>query len=390
MKLHSNRTIARLLLCISLISILTSCDKPKPVPIQQPAGIGNSIEWKDLPGWSKDKHAEVWPALLQSCKIMKFRKKEWIPICKAAKKLESPSNDQAKNFFELWFKPHKIYNDQGKTDGLITGYYEPILKGSLTPSKEYAYPIYKWPHDLLIVELDSLHPDLKGKRLRGRIVGRKVVPYFSRADIDKQPNLFKGNELAWVKDPVDLFFLQIQGSGRIQLPNNKTISVGYAQQNGHPYIAIGAILIRNGEIERKDISLKSIREWLKKNPKKTFELLHTNPSYVFFRTLDSGLPGPLGALNLPLTAERSIAVDPKTISLGIPVWLNTKLPTGDNDKSKEQTYQRLMFAQDTGGAIRGAVRADVFWGNGKRAEFYAGHMKQDGELYALLPKAEAK
>jgi len=409
------------LFCLAcLFFFLTSCDKESDKPsTKHAAGIGEQISWDLLPGWQDDKHAQAWPALRQSCKVMKVRHKEWVPICAAAAKILKPSDQQAKEFFESWFKPHKIFNDQGTTDGLITGYYEPILLGNLEKTKDYQYPLYKWPNDLLVIDLTALHPDLKGRRLRGRIVGKKVVPYYSRADIDKDPKQFKGNELVWIKDPVALFFLHIQGSGRVKLPNNDYISVGYDQQNGHPYIAIGSILIQKGEIKREDVSLQSIRAWLKANPKKTFDLLHTNPSYVFFRKLDKNLPGPLGALNLPLTPERSIAVDPRKITLGIPIWLSTNLPPKDQikykakDKEKDKTkedmtvenktviknkpenkeaakpkiekFQRLMFAQDTGGAIRGAVRADVFWGNGKRAEFYAGYMKQRGELFALIP-----
>ena len=229
-----------------------------------------------------------------------------------------------------------------------------------------------------------MHPQLKGLRLRGRVVGHKVVPYYNREAIEKNRQLLKGHELLWVDDAISLFFLQIQGSGKIQLADNKKLAIGYVDQNGHPYVAIGRELINLGVLTRKNVSLQSIRQWLIKNPKKMNAILNTNPSYVFFEIRDKG---PLGSLGVPLTAERSIAVDRKYIKLGLPVWIDTTLPTKTSaSTSSGSKYQRLMFAQDTGGAITGAVRADVFWGAGKRAKYIAGHMKQKGRLFVLLPK----
>ena len=284
--------------------------------------------------------------------------------------------------------PHVIIGGNGKDQGLITGYYEPVLIGSLKPSKRFRFPIYRPPGNLLRIELGDLYPELKGKVVRGRLDGKRVVPFHGRNDIDKNRKLLKGFELLWVDDPVALFFLHIQGSGRVRLQNGNTVAVGYADQNGQPYVAIGRILIQRGILKREEVSLQTIRAWLKNNPDQAESLLHQNPSYIFFTMRESSTDGPLGTLNVPLTAGRSIAVDRKYIPLGLPVWLNTEIP---NESKRFTIFQRLMFAQDTGGAISGAVRADVFWGRGRQAEFLAGNMKQQGRLYLLLPlKADGR
>ncbi len=215
-------------------------------------------------------------------------------------------------------------------------------------------------------------------RLRGKLQGNKVVPYFTRTEIEN--GTFRGKPIAWAEDAVELFFLQIQGSGRIELPDGSHLRVGYADQNGHPYKSIGKILVDRGELKLEQASMQGIKAWGAANPDKLPELLNSNPSYVFFRELPNGLSGPLGALGVPLTAGRSIAVDPKYIPLGAPVFLSTTYPNSG------QPLNRLMLAQDTGGAIRGAVRADFFWGFGNEAGELAGRMKQKGRLWVLLPK----
>ncbi len=364
------------LLCLVLFWI-AACTR-------QPEGTGRPVDWSRLPGWNDDHHAEAWPALLHSCTRIAARSEAWKRICEKAAQIPEPTDAQARAFFEAWFVPHQVINDRGGTDGLITGYFEPLLNGSPTRTEKYRYPLYKRPKELLVIELHSLYPQLQGMRLRGRLQGNKVVPFYSRREIESQRDLLRGNELFWVDDPVALFFLQIQGSGRIRLPDGRTVSVGYHDQNGHPYVPIGKTLVDLGELERSKVSLDTIRRWLSDNRQRQAQILNSNPSYVFFKISERGT---VGSLNVPLTPQRSIAVHRKFIRLGLPVWLDTTLPSRDQDAPPKK-YQRLMFAQDTGGAIRGAVRADVFWGAGPEARFFAGHMKQTGRLFVLLPKQQ--
>ena len=328
-------------------------------------GVGKPVSWKQLPGWQQDKHASTWPAFLQSCKRLSRQGHPWSTICATANNLENPDDTTVRNFFETWFVPYIMIGEDGRHQGLITGYYEPILLGSLKPTKRFRYPLYRRPKNLLRIDLGELYPELKGKVVRGLLDGNRVIPFHDRNNIDNNKDLLKGNELLWVDDPVALFFLHIQGSGRIQLRNGKTVAVGYADQNGHPYVAIGRVLIERGILKREEVSLQSIRAWLKNNPEQMASLLHENPSYIFFVMRESTTEGPLGTLNVPLTAGRSIAVDREFIPLGHPVWLDTELP---NDSDKTTPFRKLMFAQDTGGAISGAVRADVFWGRGQEAD----------------------
>jgi len=363
-------------LWIVAASILaTGCEMLFP----SPEGIGKPVTWKDLPGWQDDRHAEAWPALIQGCRRL-ASKAPWDAICDAAGALPEPGDAQARAFFERWFVAHRIAGERGRRDGLITGYYEPLLNGSLAPTSRFRYPIYGRPDDLLVVDVAELFPELEGKRVRGRLEGRRVVPYLSREDIDSQRRPLAGSEIAWVDDPVGLFFLHIQGSGRLRLSDGRSLSVGYADQNGHPYTAVGRVLADMGEIEIDDVNLFTIRDWLRRHPERAGEVLARNASYVFFTRREAAAGAPAGSLGVPLTAERSIAVDPAAIPLGTPVWLDTTLP-GEHPAP----YRRLMLAQDTGGAIKGFVRADVFFGQGERAERLAGTMKQRGRLFALLP-----
>jgi membrane-bound lytic murein transglycosylase A len=263
--------------------------------------------------------------------------------------------------------------------GLITGYYEPVLQGSRQRVAPYLHPLYATPDDLLSIDLGSLYPELRNLRLRGRVEGRRVVPYAARNEIERGTKALAGKELLWVDDAVEAFFLQIQGSGRIRLPDGSTTRVGYADQNGHPYRPIGRWLVEQGELARDQVSMQSIKQWASANPARLQELLSQNPSYVFFRELPDSNAGPIGAQGVALTAERSLAIDPRTTPLGTPVFLATTRP--DNG----QPLNRLMMAQDTGGAIRGAVRADLFWGSGPQAGELAGRMRQQGRLWLLWP-----
>jgi membrane-bound lytic murein transglycosylase A len=365
-----NTLLAALMLSLSGCGLL----------VTREAGIGEKLSWSELPGWEQDTHAMAWPALVSQCSKLPKGDEHWERICTAASALSEPTDQQAKGFFETHFVPHAVIGKDGSAEGLITGYYEPLLHGNTRPDERYAFPLYARPDSLLVVDLDELFPELKGKRVRGLLKGNRVVPFYDRAAIDGGAKPLQGKELLWVDDPYAAFFLQVQGSGRVNLPDGSTVKVGYADQNGHQYVSIGKTLIEQGELKREDVSLFTINQWLRDNPDKAQELLNQNPSYVFFHMTEDDGTGPRGSLNVPLTAERSAAVDRSVIPLGTPIWLNTDLPTNG------ETYQRLLFAQDTGGAIKGPVRADVFFGQGQRAEQLAGTMKQSGRLYALLPR----
>ncbi len=350
---------------------------------EKKAGTGKAVSYAKLPGWQADHHAEALNAVKKSC-LKLAQKPQWNTICTALEQGDFSQDAQAKAFFEQHFSPHPLYAENGKAEGLITGYYEPLLHGSYTADARYRYPLYQSPDDLLIVDLSALYPDLKGKRVRGRLVGNKVLPYYSRAEIDEDTAPLKGQELLWVDDRDQLFFLQIQGSGRIELPDGKVIGAGYANQNGHAYISIGKKLIEMNELKREEVSLFTIKDWLKAHPERATELLNQNPSYVFFTLREDVNEGPRGSLNVPLTAERSLAIDPKFVALGAPIWLDTTYPN-DGKHADNRPFQRLLIAQDTGGAIKGQLRADVFWGTGERAEWLAGNMKQSGRMFILLP-----
>ncbi len=355
--------------------LLSSCALFKA----RPPGFGPALDWNDIDGWDQDNHAQIWPAIQSNCKAVSKRP-DWKEICAAVPLLNQPDDKSVKQFFENWFVPHQLYGQSKKQQGLITGYYEPLLFGSRTPDQRYRYPIYQQPASLLTIELGELYPSLKNKRIRGLKKGNKIIPFYSREQIEANRELLSGNELLWIDDRDALFFLHIQGSGRVQLNEGKTVGVGYSNQNGHPYVAIGRILLEQGELEREKISLFTIRQWLQDNPAQAEDLLNKNPSYVFFELREQPEQGPVGSLNVPLTPERSLAIDPKLVDLGTPIWLSTNFP-GELGKS----YQRLVIAQDTGGAIKGPLRADLFWGFGEYAERAAGVMKEYGEMIVLLP-----
>ncbi len=353
---------------------------PAPTPTQPtPMPWLKAAEFKQLPGWTEDDLTQAWPALLLSCRGI-GKQPAWARTCQAAEQLSRSDAEGVRRFFETHFRPYQVLQAEGGEEGLITGYYEPLLRGSRSFGGNYIYPLYAAPDDLLIVDLASLYPELKNLRLRGRLQGKRVVPYFSRAEIEAGNAPVRGKELVWVDDPIELFFLQIQGSGRVQLETGEMMRVGYAEQNGHPYKSIGKWLVDQGELTLDKASMQGIKEWARKNPEKLNMLLNTNPSYVFFRELPNHLSGPLGALGVPLTAERSVAIDPRAIPLGAPIWLATTRP------NSPEPLNRLMLAQDTGGAIRGNVRADFFWGFGEAAGQQAGAMKQKGRIWVLLPR----
>ena len=343
------------------------------------------VSFADLVGWAEDDLRQAWPAFIASCDML-GKRAVWKEVCASAVMVNAEDVTEVRNFFEGQFIPHVVNNADGSMSGTVTGYYEPLLRGSRTRNGKYQIPLFRVPEDLLTIDLSAVYPELKNMRLRGRVVGNKVVPYFSRAEITDK-NSLAGKELVWVDNAVEAFFLQIQGSGRVYLEETQeTIRVAYGDQNGHPYKSIGRFLVERGDLKLEQASAQGIAAWAVANPTRVQELLNVNPSVVFFKEekLTAASKGPKGALGVPLTAQRSIAIDAQFIPLGVPVFLSTTQPNSD------LPLRRLMLAQDTGGAIRGAVRADFFWGFGAEAGERAGKMKQVGSMWVLLPKALAK
>jgi membrane-bound lytic murein transglycosylase A len=312
----------------------------------------------------------------------------WSKPCAAAELVDGRDARAVRAFFESEFNAYRVAGGDGNDTGLVTGYYEPLLIGSRTSTEKFATPIFGVPDDLLTVDLAELYPELKDKRVRARVDGKRVVPYWPRADIERGKAPLAGKALAYVAEPVDAFFLQIQGSGRILLPDGSTIRVGYGDQNGHPFRSIARVLIDRGELAPERASKQAIEAWGRAHPDQLPALLDENPSYVFFReippptpgSLEAQIDGPIGTLGVPLLAERTIAVDARFVPLGAPIFLATTFPLSPRPLS------RLVLAQDTGGAIRGAVRADFFWGFGDAAGREAGRMRQEGRMWLLWPR----
>jgi membrane-bound lytic murein transglycosylase A len=355
---------------------------PAPAPVAPPpAPLMTPTTFSALPGWQEDDLRQAWPAFMASCRAIGARV-DWKGACTAARVVDASDASAVRQFFEANFVPNLVRAEDGSDKGLITGYYEPMLHGSRKRGGAYQTPVYKVPDDLLTIDLASVYPTLKNMRLRGRLSGKKVVPYSTRAEIERA-NL-PGKELLWVDDPVEAFFLEVQGSGRVQLDDSgETVRIAYADQNGHPYKAIGRWLVEQGELKVEQASAQGIKAWIAAHPERRQELFNVNPSFVFFR--EERLPdpgvGPKGALGVPLTPARSVAVDPHFLPLGAPLFLAT------TEAGSDVPMRRLMMAQDTGGAIRGAVRADFFYGFGGSAPDKAGLMKQQGTIWVLLPRA---
>ena len=356
---------------------------PAQAPAQPPAPLFTPVAFEALPGWRQDDLRQAWPAFQASCRAL-GAKADWKSVCAAAKAVDAGDGAAVRRFFETNFVPNLVRAADGADSGLITGYYEPFLRGARKRGGANQTPLYKVPDDLVTVDLGSVFPSLKGMRLRGRLSGKTVVPYGSRAEIERAR--IPGKELVWVDDPVEAFFLEVQGSGRVQLDDGETVRIAYADQNGHPYKAIGRWLVEQGELTSAEASAQGIKAWIAAHPERRQELFNVNPSYIFFR--EERLPdpgvGPKGALGVPLSPTRSVAIDPSFLPLGAPIYLSTTEPASTTP------LQRLVMGQDTGGAIRGAVRADFFFGFGGQAPDNAGRMKQRGQLWVLLPRGAAR
>jgi membrane-bound lytic murein transglycosylase A len=358
------------------------------------------VSFNDLPGWQDDHVAEAIPVFARSCEaIMKKPDAsfgvagtvhDWQAPCAALAQNQPTDNQAAREFFEHWFRPYATSGNNGE-DGLFTGYYEADLRGSWTKTDRYQYPLWAKPRDLVSADLGKFKTDLKGQHIVGKVDQADFVPYDERAEIEQNSLDQRARPLLWVDDQVDAFFLGIQGSGRVHMTDGETVHVGYDGTNGRPYVAIGRALTKMGEFASfgcagsagstakncTPITMQLLRGWLEEHPDRAQQVMNLNPSYVFFHMLDT--QGPIGSENVALTPLRSLAVDPAFVPLGAPVWLATETPEGE-------PFDHLLVAQDTGGAIKGAVRGDVFWGAGPTAEKEAGAMQSQGRYFLLLPK----
>jgi len=397
---------------LSAVSLLlvTACETPpKPAPERPSPTIKTLTQARfepvphaALPAIADTELAAAWPALLQSCRGFDrnaARHKVWGEVCAQAKAIAPDDVAAQRALLTQRLEAYRIVAvtlEDGsappralsaETRGRITGYYEPLLNGSRTRRAPYLVPLYRRPTDLVTIDLSSLHPELAQLRLRGRLQstedGLKVVPYWSRAELTDER--LRGAELLWVDDAIEAFFLQIQGSGRVRLTDGAMVRVGYADTNGHPYRSIGRVLVDRGELTLDQASMQGIVAWGRANPQRLTPLLNENPSYVFFRELPVGDPnaGPAGAMGLPLTAGYSVAVDTRFIPLGAPLLIRTQHP------STGAALQRLVLAQDTGGAIRGPLRFDLFWGFGAEAAASAGRQRHDVQAWLLVPRGVA-
>jgi membrane-bound lytic murein transglycosylase A len=376
------------------------------VPVPQPPGPADRLglvpsSFAALPGWAQERHAELLPAFAESCRRFAAlppdralggadaaapragRVSDWLPLCAEAAALPPGDDAAVRAFLERRFRPWLAQNVAGPQPdpfGLFTGYYEPEVAGSRRRRPGSA-PLHQRPPDLVMVELGEFAEDLRGRRTAGRVEQGRLVPYATRAEIVRGALDGRRLELLWVDDPVDAFFLQVQGSGRVNLAEGGVARVGFAGQNGHPYVPIGRVLVDRGAMTLEQVNMQSIRAWLAANPAEAGAVMDQNPSYVFFREIRGLAPneGPPGAFGVPLTPERSIAVDRSFIPLGIPVFIDVPHPvTG-------QPWRRTLMAQDVGGAVRGPVRGDVFWGWGAAAGEAAGRMRGRGTWWLLLP-----
>lgn len=387
----------RLLSCLVVGSslLLSACTHTPEVKEVAPVKPElKAIKFSDLSGWSRDASGDALKAFLLSCAKISARPAvdafgpeaimgtvaDWQDLCLKARSVPDGDHLAARRFFESGFQPYEV-DVNGKPDGLFTGYYEAALQGSLNRSARYSVPLRERPSDLVMVNLGEFRPELKGQRIAGRVTGGTLKPYEDRAAIEngKLPKDMD-KPLVWVDSAVDAFFLHIQGSGAITLDDGSIMRVGYDGQNGHIYTAIGKELIARGELTKENVSMQTIREWLAKHPDEAAMVMDVNRSYIFFRKLDTN--GPVGAQGVVLTPERSLAVDPVFWPYGLPVYLSAEAPDAG-----ETAVERLMVAQDTGGAIKGPVRGDFFWGYGDRAAHLAGLMKSRGRAVVLLPKA---
>jgi membrane-bound lytic murein transglycosylase A len=384
-------------LAVALALLVGGCESPRfgtpvlpgisapPPAAGQPSApdrlVLEPVGFSALPDWGTDRLAEVVPALTRSCqRVLSLPTDravgesgiggvagDWSGPCGALGRADPKAPGALQAYFESWFEPYRV-TAGGRADGLFTGYYEAELKAAKRPGARFRYPIHGKPKDLVFNDA-------------GREVGRwfdgRLIPYYTRREIEAGVAKGQAPELLWAEDPVDLFIMQIQGSGRATLDDGTVVRLGYAAHNGHTFVGIGRILQDRGVIGPSDMSMQAIRTWLRANPQQARNLMWENPRYIFFRIVQG--EGPIGAQGVPLTAGRSLAVDPRYVPLGVPLWLDTVEPSG-------RPLRRMMVAQDTGGAIKGPIRGDFYWGTGEPALEQAGRMRSRGSYYVLLPR----
>jgi membrane-bound lytic murein transglycosylase A len=389
----------RLLFVAFAFAALAACETKLPPPPPQPSAPEHldliPSGFGALPGWTGDDQSAALPALRRSCERLLRQADDrpvgpdavggtvadWRPACGAVLQAPALDDSAARGLIESWFEPFRAAGKDGP-DGLFTGYYEIELRGALTRDATDTVPLFKRPDDLVTVELGEFRADWRGERIAGRVVDGALKPYPDRLAIERGALANRNLELMWVANEIDAFFLEIQGSGRITLRDGTTRRVGYAGQNGHPYVAIGRALVARGALAKGAVTMQTIRDWLVSHPDEAGAVMDLNPSYVFFKEIPGD--GPVGAQGLVLSAGRSLAVDPKFMPLGVPLWLDIDAPGEPAGR-----LRRLVVAQDTGGAIRGPVRGDLFCGTGADAGALAGAMQQHGGYWLLLPKTVA-
>lgn len=387
---------ARAALALLVAAALAACEKKLPPKPPEQLSL-TAVSFAELPGWAEDNPAEAVPALLRSCARLEARPDEtrlgqdagrlagtagdWRAPCAALAGLPEDDPEAARRTLETWFVPFRARGGEAET-GLVTGYYEAELRGALFPGGPYATPVYGWPDDLVTVDLGTFAPDMKGRHLVGQVAEGRLRPYPGREAIEEGLLGGRGLELLWADDPVDVFFLHIQGSGKVRFPDGSERRIGYAISNGQAFTGIGRLLLDEGKIGPGQADGMSIRAWLRANPEEGRDFMRRNARFIFFRWIEG--EGPIGAQGVALTPRRSIAVDPRFVPYGLPVYLDTTWP------GEARPLRRLMVAQDTGAAIKGPLRADFYWGSGEPALRHAGGMKQQGRFYLLLPRAVAE
>lgn len=381
---------------LSLLLVLSACAGTKPQTEEKQPLVLKAADFNALPGWGSSKNAFFGNAGLafdKTCeRILKTDPSKnfgpipeagtfarWKSLCTEFVARDRSSDLPVRQFFEKNFQPYAVFAGSNP-DGLFTGYYEASLRGSRTRDATYRYPLYSRPEDLVMVDLGEFREELKGQRIAGRVNETgQLKPYEDRAKIVAGQWPHNDKVLVWVDNVVDAFFVQIQGSGVVQMKDGSALRIGYAGQNGHIYTAIGKELIARGELTKENVSMQAIRDWLATHPEQSDEIMNTNRSYVFFKILEKD--GPDGGEGVTLTPGQSLAVDHSLLPYGVPLWVDIDYPAYG-----QKRLQNLVIAQDTGGAIKGPVRGDVFWGYGPFAEQMAGPMKAQGRYWMLLPR----
>jgi membrane-bound lytic murein transglycosylase A len=366
--------------------------KTPPLPAKPPVPVYTPASFGELPGWNDADPAPALTAFRQTCRRFAASDKpvgsspalgsnaDWRHVCGRLEGSQTGSPDTARAFIEANLQPLRVSDATTGESGLFTGYYEPDLRGSLHQGGVFQTPLYGRPHDLITVDLGLFGDKYQNGHIAGRVDGTALVPYYDRAAIDHGAIKGQAPVLAWVDDPAEAFFLEIQGSGRINLDDGHLLRLGYAAGNGRSYTAIGKTLGAAGDIPADQINAITIKDWLRAHPAQAPAIMESNENVVFFKVNTNTADGPLGAANVPLVPGISLAVDRQSIPLGALVWLDTSGPDAD------MRLQRLMLAEDTGGAIKGAVRGDVFFGHGAEAERQASLMKGHGSYWVLVPK----